>query len=60
MYSCMDEIISLERFSDRQVILHFVPTNFLPKILENIVEAPLTLRFNFEDLPRSEMRFVLN
>ena len=60
MYSCIDEIISPERFSDRQAILHFVPTNFLPKILENIVEAPLTLRFNFEDFPRSEIRFWFN
>ena len=54
----MDQIISLERLSDRQAILHLVPTNFLPKILENITDAPLTLRFNFEDFPRSEIRLV--
>ena len=54
-YSCMDKIVSLEIFSDKQVILHFVPAAFLPKIRKNTAAAPLTLRFSVEDFPKAKI-----
>ena len=59
-YSCMDEIISFEIFSDKQAILHFVPAAFLPKIRKNTAVAPPTLRFSFEDFPRPKIGYEVN